>query len=577
MFIKKINFKKEYFVYIFFIFCCILRIIFGEFISVSAVVDAGVDDYLMLLYSDFSHFINKNPYSLVKNMSYPVFLFLVDKIGIRYSIFISLYWCLTALFVFFAISKITKNNFIRVLSYIYVLFMPIGYNVSVGMRVYRNSIIVPSVLITISIAALLFMDIKNKILDKKFIFKLVLLGIFFTFTYYIKEDGLWIYCCLIFFILFSIVYYLFCTKNIKRDIKILFILVPIILFYLLTFCYKRVNKHYFGVYEINTRTEGELGKFVNNIYKIDSNDKSIICWAPYDSIEKAYNASETFKSNKNLFESIVSTESYDLKGDIKENPIRGDFLSWVLRFELVKNSMWTSEVEVSELFKKINNELDLAFKNGTLKRSKKLQIISSSGGYSIDEIKKLFPIISDSFKSVIFFDGFRHQILNKRMMMSLNDKSVYDEALDLFSKKLNMNEIKNENFDNSNEKVMKVLKFLYIIYGILNTILFINFIFVTIFNIYVFIKNKFKLNENKNLILTISNIIFFVIILVYTFAISWFIYFLCDIEKYNFNYIIFYNLASHSFFTFIYLFSLIILIDIINKIKKFTNIFNNVI
>ena len=151
--------------------------------------------------------------------------------------------------------------------------------------------------------------------------------------------------------------------------------------------------------------------------------------------------------------------------------------------------MWDSEVEINNLFKKINNELDLSFKNGILKKSKRIQIISAAGGYSINEIKKLFPIVIDSFKSVIFLQGYKHQILNKRMMMSLNDKSVYDEALDLFSKKLNMDEIKNENFDNNNEVVMKTLRFLYIVYGILNTILFINFIIMTIYNLYILIKN----------------------------------------------------------------------------------------
>ena len=110
MILKRIKFKNKYLIFALLIFCCVLRIIFGEFISVSAVVDAGVDDYLMLLYSDFSHFIEKNPYSLVKNMSYPVFLFLVDKIGIRYSIFLSLYWCLSAFFVSLTFNGNFKKN-----------------------------------------------------------------------------------------------------------------------------------------------------------------------------------------------------------------------------------------------------------------------------------------------------------------------------------------------------------------------------------------------------------------------------------------------------------------------------------
>ena len=562
------NINKKNIIFVILILSFVGRIFFGEFISINAVVDAGVDDYLMLLYSDFNHFIDKNPYSLVKNMSYPFFLYIVSKLGIRYSIVLSIYWCITSIFVFVALSKITKNIFIRLFSFFYVLYMPIGYNVSVGMRVYRNSIIVPSILITLSLMIIVFINSKNNIFNKKSIFTCLLLGLFFTFTYYIKEDGIWLYCCLLFFIFFTAVYYLMKYKYLFFNIKkIFFLFLPIIIFYLLTFCYKKINKHYFGVFCINTRTEGEFGRFINNIYKIASDNRTITCWAPYDAIEKAFITSETLKKENKLLDSIKHTESYNLKGNIIKNPIPGDFLSWVLRYELVKNNMWINENYIDNFFKKVNNELDIAFKNNILKKDKRIQIISSAGGYTIEEIKKLFPIVIDSFKSIIYLKGYKHQILQNRMMMSGNDISVYNEAIKLFKEKLNMDELLNEDFDKNNQQVMKTLKNFYLLYSIINVILFINFVIINILYIIKFFKNKINMIKycNDNYLIMTTNIILFLISLFYIFCISWFIYFLCDMEKYNFNYIIFYNLGAHCMFFYIYMFSLILLYDLIKR------------
>ena len=135
---------------------------------------------------------------------------------------------------------------------------------------------------------------------------------------------------------------------------------------------------------MNTRTKGELEWFVSNIYKIGSENRTPEIWAPFDAIEKAFEASPTLKQYPKLLKCIE--KSSWVGGNIHKNPISEDFLTWVMRDALVEADMWKSEEQVQQLFKKINEELEQAFKNGTLKTDEKIQLISSMGGRSLKEM-----------------------------------------------------------------------------------------------------------------------------------------------------------------------------------------------
>ena len=182
------------------------------------------------------------------------------------------------------------------------------------------------------------------------------------------------------------------------------IFMPFAIFVIAINIYKGINYHYFGIYETNTRTNGELGEFVEKIYKIESTERTTDVWAPEDAIKKAFNASPTLKKNKKIFRKIE--KSYWGKGNLKKNPIKGDYLTWALRYALDNAGLWESEKQVSELFHQINEELDEAFQKGTLKKDKKIQLVSSMGGRSLQEIISMKDMIIKTYKITILLEEY---------------------------------------------------------------------------------------------------------------------------------------------------------------------------
>lgn len=146
-------------------------------------------------------------------------------------------------------------------------------------------------------------------------------------------------------------------------------LIPVVIFSMGTITYKEVNNHYFGLYEINTRTDGELGEFYQNLLKIDDSNKTTNVWVPLSTLEKAWNASPTLQSHPELLNDLKHSKWAN--GDLNKTPIEGDYIAWALRDSLDNVSLFNNETQANDLFFKVNNELDDSFENGKLDKSEK--------------------------------------------------------------------------------------------------------------------------------------------------------------------------------------------------------------
>lgn len=373
----------------------IFRTMLGYNIGIWFTSSQTYDDALLVDYTKSNFFDNPGVYSLVKTRAYSWFLIAVHKSGLPYSVVLSLLWSVIAAVVFAIVLWVSKKKGLSFIVFSYVLFYPSAFEAWLGTRLYRNSIIVPCLILTFSLMIFqTFLISKDESHHLLLMIGAIILGISFSFTFYIKEDGIWILCCLIALAIVDVFLLIKKIKNKevgKREILIrsISLILPFIIFTSVTYYYKNRNYHYFGVAEIQTRTEGELGEFVNNIYQIDSTYRTANIWAPADAIEKAYSVSKTFQKYPDLFNHIMNNPWYG--GLSEDNQIQGDFLTWVLRTALEETGLWTSESEVSTIFEQINNEIEEAFENGELQKSNRIQIVSSVGGRTLEEIFDLLP------------------------------------------------------------------------------------------------------------------------------------------------------------------------------------------
>lgn len=532
----------------------IFRVWLGEKVGNQFYASQVYDDQLLIRYAYLpSHFFEPNIDSLLKTMSYPLFLSFVKVSGLSYTFVLSCVWCCTALYfgsVFYRISD--KNKIIGWVSFAYILFFPTAFELWQGTRLYRNAIIAPFVIMLFSYLLIItWKNIKSKISYLDIIISIIF-GVLFSFTYYIKEDGLWILACLLFAILVNTIIEIIKFVKNRRGKRFTMILltiwIPIFVFIGITGIYKCVNNYYFGVSEVETRNGGNLGEFVSLIYKIESTDRNNVVWAPKDAVDKAWNASPTLQKMPDLYESITHTPWYSQ--DIEKHPIQRDFLTWVLRTALNDTGRWTNEREVDALFNKVNEEIKDAFDKGELQKDSRIQLLSSAGGKSIQEILNLNPLIVQEYIGAVQLNGYESGAgavaeVEPREIAEAGRNLTHISYLTDYSKK----EISGV--------VIGFINIVFMVYSIINTLLFISVMLGIILFLIILVKQiKEKSIGTVNVFLGLGCLIFLGISFAYAFAIAWFsdFLFVAGIQPLTLN---FYSIGLPAILSFSYFTNLV--------------------
>ncbi len=377
-----------------------------------------MDDRLMITRADLLlHISQPEVNSLVKYMGYPLLLNFIHLTGMTYPLFVSCLWILgAALFVRY-LKEICGRRWFLILAFLFLIYTPSAFDLWCGTRLYRNAVIPPLVLITFSLALLLFEGLRRPELFQPWK-KLALsigLGLSLTVTYYQKEDGIWILACLLAIAVLEVgggaMRLVRGKKKGKAGKKHLFVHVllaalPFILFLGATFAYKATNKHYFGVFETETRTSGEIGKFTSKLYAIESPNRTTTLWVPFDAIEKAFAASETLSAYPELLKGLTDPSPAGSAENVTEKGIQGDFITWRLRTELLDKKIWTNEAEMEALFAKVNRELDAAFADGRLRKDGRIRISQSGAGRTVTEILGLWPEALAAAGTIVNLDAY---------------------------------------------------------------------------------------------------------------------------------------------------------------------------
>ncbi|MCR5847167.1 MAG: hypothetical protein K6G75_03460 [Lachnospiraceae bacterium] len=537
--------KVSKFQIVFFLSTMIIRCVFGILLG-AWFFPNYFDDLLMFKYSFFgTHFRIPDYCSMVKYIGYPVFLAFVRFSHLPITLWISLLWCAVAFACFYMLCKVCKKEIVKYAGYLYILFFPSAFEYWCGLRIYRNSIIAPFVAVLfISMILIIYQSTFEENGNK--IIHFVLLGFLFSFTYYLKEDGIWILACLIFWAVFGIAVSLI-RLNKKDRIKCLWYIIPFAVFIVSSLCYRGVNYAAYGVFETETRNSSSPGEFCELIYGIESENRSIYVWAPEDAIEKAFEVSETLSSHPELLEKIKT--SPHLGGDIKQNPIKGDHLGWVLRIALndlpeISGEEW-DEKKVCDFFQKANTEIKAAFKDGRLtKQTGRFRLLGSVGGYTFEEIAGLRNCFIDGFKGAVLLKGYRTGIMNTS---GAPEMDIYSSAVEDVRNSVNMKDLdsgKASNHTGESSVLNTITEVIWWIYRIVNTVLLLSlilYLLIGVFKIPGMIRSVRK-KDALPLFCYICTLSLFGIALAYDFSIVWFSAFLFE-KATDMTILNFYNIA----------------------------------
>jgi len=406
-------------------------------------VDTYLDEWMMFRYADLpAHFANvTDPFAMAKDMSFPLFLNIVHFSGLPYTFVLSLVWVAAAWIAFILMRRVfalynlltdgaeysdeiikqsrRPRQVFSLLGFVFILFLPSAFDALAGTKLYRNAIIAPfTLLFLFSLLFFLYhvINAHEKSTPRQLIVWSVISGLLLSFNYYITESGIWLLIPAA--VILAAAVFFICHRFARARgasgrkttkwlvLRLVLCALPFIVLIMWTTGYKAINNYYFGVFEINTRTGGEPGKFIENIYKIASDNRTSVVWAPADAIDKAFQTSPTLRSLPQFREALVMKSSHENGKSLYDDPVKGDLLTWYLPDAMAQAEIWKSHAQVNDFFAKVNKELDVAFANGTLQRDNRFQISASAGGLTWEEIKGLKPLVWQGLKTGICFDGY---------------------------------------------------------------------------------------------------------------------------------------------------------------------------
>jgi len=388
----------------------LIRLFVGIKIPVYIIPDSAFDDYLMIGYASLNtHFQNYDMLSLVKTMSYPLFLAASHVLGLSYRFSLALIWIIAALVVLFAVRRFTKNRWFLAAVFTFVLFSPTAFDSDIGLRVYRNAILAPCTVITVGLMLHLVLGVLLKDRLRKNILVSIGLGFAFSFYYYIKEDSVYMMPLLIVVALVCLALWLYRAKKgpgFKQGfLKVFWVaLIPLLIFVGCTNAYKAINNKYFGVYETNTRNEGAFGGFASRVLRVEDPEKTYALWVPYSTVLKVWNASPTLQAEPGLLEALLA-DTWD--GDIQSGQVLADHFFWKLRLVLSAQGYYENEQKAEGFLSRVNADLDAAVANGGLKLfDDRIYLSSQAPGRTFDEILSLGPLVAEGVHAHLMYEGY---------------------------------------------------------------------------------------------------------------------------------------------------------------------------
>lgn len=151
------------------------------------------DDILMLDYAENLSSGNwlgtHDNKTLLKRISYPIFMAICNKLNIPYTFALGVLWTGACIVFIIAISKIISSKKVLLFSYIFILFNPVMYSFKWSQSMYRNAIIPAAVLLTIATLVGVYTRRND---SKKLIIWSIASAISFAFFYNIREDSIWL-------------------------------------------------------------------------------------------------------------------------------------------------------------------------------------------------------------------------------------------------------------------------------------------------------------------------------------------------------------------------------------------------
>jgi len=448
---KKINTSKIFIIIV--IFVSIMRFLLSFRLPSFYIHGLIFDDDLMI--SEFFSIMNKNYLgnynyiTLTKGPFFPFVMALCAIYKIRYSLFFTVIYILASLFFSLSLQKIIKDKKYIVLIYVLILFNPISYSSDLFQRLYRNSIVLPELLLFLGFVVRIITDKKNKIYNYLF------LGLITSLMFLTREDSIWTVI-----VIFLIIIYKFYKEKKLRKIWATFLPFAILLFNLNLVSF--INYKNYGIYTYNEMNKSEFSKTYIKMLKIKDSEK-----ISKVSLPKSTMIDLAKKSNKIGIDEKTMEEFFENSSDIDGEITNGNMM-WFFRGLIYKTFKFKNGKESEKYYKELGKEIDELFS----KKEFKKEFVIPSVLINTPTKKDIYSFPSNLIKAINYTTKYEN-------VKTLTDVSEYE-----YNSKVRAYSIKYEDFNDTEnivkknpiqcEVVRNIYKYFTIVFSIVSLIIYVH-------------------------------------------------------------------------------------------------------
>lgn len=356
---KKIKafFKKHWFITAILVLC-VLRFLLSYKLPSFYLFEMTNDDGL---YVNWLYSLIKGNYlggyrvnTLIKGPIFAFVLLMATVYKIGFSSLFTILYILSCLYFLSSLKYIIKEKKYLIIVFIFLVFNPVTYSSDLFQRLYRNSISIIELLFFLGTVIRILFGKKDKI------YKYIGLGLVLSIMFLTREDNLWTYPV----IAFIIIYKFFKNKSVKTLLKSV---TPILVLVLSLNIVSFINYKHYGIYTYNEIQKSEFHNTYKKILQIKDDKKIHTVSIPKSTLYKLAENTKTFNFSKEeldrFYHQYESYEDESTKGEINNGNI-----VWNLRKMIFIKNSFKSGKESEEYYKKLGEEIDELFENGTFQK-----------------------------------------------------------------------------------------------------------------------------------------------------------------------------------------------------------------
>lgn len=359
-------------------------------------------------------------YTLIKGVFSPLLLAFSTGIGMTFQGLNTALYCFACLVFVTAIRPMIKRRWLLLVCFALLLFNPISYALETGQRVYRNGMSQWQLLLIFGCLIALFVrrNYNWRGLLKWAILAGATLGAFLN----TREDGVWIYPFVLAATVVTIIAYLLEKKHSRAQITLekkhfrgqsMLFLLPLALALMTNGAVAVMNYAYYGAPVVNDRDGGKYAKVMQDLYLItpDAEEDELYQSEKYQNlyyniyastVEKAFIASPTLQSAAQpIRDAITMWDSWE---DIKDGEPLSDHILFAIRDGVKNAGHYQSLPETEAFYGQVHQELQAAFKDGTLEK-RGVSLSAMAAPLQKGDLAKTFSLLPCAMRTVIGFEG----------------------------------------------------------------------------------------------------------------------------------------------------------------------------